>query len=149
MGDAGQVTEPVAVDLSNLHRVELLDGNCGAISTSCEHLDSRIVDFTTGQLEHHLCLEDGGSSVKWGTQRGDRVDTRTLTDGELAQVRQALTALRSTPALLTTPDGPMSSVIVSSGTRTDAFSPDATCGPQTYNQLVVGFADFSTLMKQL
>lgn len=147
--DAGQVISPVAIDLSNLQRVELLDTNCGAISTSCAHLDSRIVDFTTGQLEHHVCLENGGNSAKWGTERGDRVETRALTANELAQVRHTLMALRTTRVELTTPDGPMSAVLVTTATGTDSFSPAATCGSQYYNQLVAGFGDFNAVMKQL
>lgn len=149
LGDAGQLFPPAAIDLSNLQRVELLDSNCGAISTSCAHLESRIVDFGSGQFEHHVCLENAGSSAKWGAERGDRVETRALTASELAQVRQALAALRTKPAELTTPDGPMSSVLVTTATGSESFSPAATCGSQSYEQLVVGFGEFNAMMKQL
>jgi hypothetical protein len=144
----GAVTSGAATDLQ---RLEVLDVDCGAQASSCQHLDSRIVDFDAGRLEHHACVEgvDGGSP-KWGPSRGDAVDSHALTAAQLATVRDAVWRLQVSQARIQAFDGAMTSVEVTSASKgTQSLSPGAACGVDPYQQIVVGFPELQTLVNGL
>ena len=126
-------------ELTDLHRAELAEVNCGGVSTSCSHEGTRIVDFEGAFLETHTCVEgvDGGSP-RWGPERGETVSTRPLTEGQLKRVRTALEGLSVTQTQIDTLDGPMSTVTLT-GKTVKTMSPGATCGPQSYLKIVSGF----------
>lgn len=126
------------VETSSLASVSIGLSFCGRALDQCQGTGFKTANFSTKQLTVSTCVEHGA-----GMPTSNDVQTRAMTDDELAQVRTAVSKLTYAEADLTAFDGRMESVTIDDGTKQLSMSPQATCGPSPFKQIKSGFSDVS------
>ena len=148
------------LDAAKIDRFVLSRTVCGNTATSCGGLGATEVDLVEARAIVHTCVEkpiaqDGGAGDAgapgdyFGSARGDTVTEKALSIAEVAKIRSALGAVEYEKATLTSYDGPMTSLSVDTSAGHLSLSPEAVCGPTTYEKIVNGLPGLKSLLEGL